>query len=188
MKGLLVHIIATSSHGCCDDVIDVHWWSFPREKGLTVFLCCWWSLPSLPATSEHNVASCPRSRSLSLQLRVGSCWSGMTALRLSQHVELSWCVATGLTGCSWADIGSSESSSIVQKNRIQLLSLVRYAEKTHTNRFEVCALVCRVRWRSGWWAGICIMLWVMTAELTWPLYWNLEMFRNQIFATIQLNI
>ena len=177
LKDLLVHIIATSSHGCCDDVIDVHWWSFPREKCLTVFLCCWRSLPSLPAT-----------RSLSLQLRVGSFWSGMTALRLSQRVELSWCVATGLTGCSWADIGSSESSSIVQKNRIQLLSLVRYAEKTHTNRFEVCALVCRVRWRSGWWAGICIMLWVMTAELTWPLYWNLEMFRNQIFATIQLNI
>ncbi len=54
-----------------DDVIDVHRWSFPREKSLTVILCCWWSLPSLPVTSEHNVAACPRSRSFWLKLRVG---------------------------------------------------------------------------------------------------------------------
>ena len=67
-----VHMDATqrSSRGCCDDVNEVHGCSFPREKNLTVIFCCWWSLPSLPATSEHNVAACPRSRSFWLKLRV----------------------------------------------------------------------------------------------------------------------
>ena len=47
--------------------------------------------------------------------------------------QLSWRVAAGLTSCSWADINSSKSSSNgTEKNRLQLLWLVKFAENTHT--------------------------------------------------------
>ena len=59
----------------------------------------------------------------------GCSWADM----LQPSWQLSWSVAAGLTSCSWADINSSKSSSDgTEKNRLQLLWLVKFAENTHT--------------------------------------------------------
>ena len=87
----------------------------------------------------------------------------MTALGLSQHVELSWCVATTLTGCSWADIDSSESSSIDSSESSSIV---------HKHRIQP-AIACQICWKDTHQQIRSICAFASSQMKKWLVSWNL---------------